>query len=294
MSKGYRNGAFAIGLLTGGGIVLNLFLWSAYRANKTGEGEKPIPEDAQSHPWVSIWDRFISTFIDPYDTIAQWSMAALSLVAVYLLWETLKASRKTLSATQEMTRDSKEIGEAQTRAYLSIKIAKAFVDEKDGIVFEIEVHNTGNSPARDVHAIVSVWVNRSVTLPASMGGEKVMTSVQVFSRSVHLGDITAGETALSGRFKTHDLSFPKDVVRNENGVIQPGTGNVAVFAEDVFKKRIFESDGVLVACGEKQFNDWNQHGNFNIRPPFGVFGDINALRDRGWRAYEEQDHKSPF
>jgi len=262
--------------------------------NKSGEAASSIRENVQSHPWISIWDRFITTFINPYDTIAQWSMTVLSAIAVYLLWKTLTASQQTLDTTREMMQDARKIGQAQVRAYLSIKIAKAFIDEKDGIVFEIEVQNTGNSPARGVHAIVSVFVNRSVTLPVSMGGETVMTSVQVFSRSAHLGDIAAGETALSGRYQTHDLSFPKNVVRNDNGVIQAGTGNVAVFAEDVFKKRIFESDGVLVACGERQFDDWNQHGNFNIRPPFGVFGDITALRDRGWKAYEEQDHTLPF
>lgn len=116
MSNGYRNGAFALGLVVGGGVILNLVLWSAYRANKPRKAVSEASEDPQSHPWIEPWDWFISTFVNPYDTIAQWGMALLSLAAVYLLWETLKASRKTLSATRDMAKDAREIGQAQIKA----------------------------------------------------------------------------------------------------------------------------------------------------------------------------------
>ncbi len=123
MSNGYRNGAFALGLVTGGGIVLNLVLWSAYRSNEAREAVAQNPENYEGHPWVRFWDWLATTFFTPSDTIAQWAMALLSLAAVYLLWETLKASRKTLLATQGMARDTREIGEAQILAHINLHLS---------------------------------------------------------------------------------------------------------------------------------------------------------------------------
>lgn len=206
----------------------------------------------------------------------------------------LGEAKQTTVAARDTVTETRRIGEAQVKAYLSIKAAKAFIDEKDGIVFDVTVRNFGQSPAKDVHAIASVWVNRAITLPAAMGGETVQTSVQVFSRNVRLGEIPAGESVASGIYSTHDLSFPADAIRNAEGVIIAGAGNIGVFAKDVFGGEIFESDGVLVATGAKQFGEWERHGNFAAGAMFGVFGDGNAMRDRGWKNYEAQDHRLPF
>jgi hypothetical protein len=154
MSEGYRNGAFALGLITGGGIVLNLFLWCAYHSNNARESVSQDPENPQNYQnVVGSWDWFFNTFIDPQDTIAQWGMALLSLAAVYLLWETLKASRRTLDATRGMAIDTRELGEAQVVAYLSItRIDVRFFNTNTGGIFEVVPHiaNSGQSPARNV------------------------------------------------------------------------------------------------------------------------------------------------
>lgn len=150
MSNGYRNGAFALGLVVGGGLVINLFLWSAYYANKPGKPPSQNPEHAQNNSDVAgSWDWFFTTFINPTDTIAQWAMAILSLAAVYLLRETLKASRKTLKATQKMAGDTREIGEAQVRAYVNVERAEVrgfSPNEKIGFYYEFK--NTGSTPAK--------------------------------------------------------------------------------------------------------------------------------------------------
>lgn len=294
MSEGYRNGAFALGLVTGGGIVLNLFLWSAYQENKTREKVPQTPNNDQYSEIGNWWDWLIRNFVSPSDTLAQWVMAIFTIVAVILVWRTLVATHEMVEDTKRMTRDTREIGQAEVKAYLSIKAAKAFVDDKDGIVFDVTVRNFGQSPAKHVHAIASVWVNREITLPAAMGGETVQSSVEVFSRSVRLGEIPAGESVTSGTYNTHDLSFPPDAVRNAEGIIIAGPGSIGVFAKDVFGGEIFEQESTLVATGVKQFADWERHGNFAARSIFGTFGSASAMRARGWKKYEAQDHHLPF
>ncbi len=156
MSNGYRNGAFALGLVVGGGAVLNLFLWSAYYANKAGQSVSENPENPDYNQDVMWSWTGVNTFINPYDTIAQWGMALLSLAAVYLLWETLKASRMTLNVTRDMARDTQlmtaetvRIGKAQTRAYITIESCQAVLDPATSAFgFSFEIKNSGNSPAQ--------------------------------------------------------------------------------------------------------------------------------------------------
>lgn len=158
MSEGYRNGAFALGLVTGIGLAANLVVWSAYFANKNAEadaGKNEQYEHGGSPQVEDFWGWFYATFIDPNDTIAQWLMAALSLAAVYLLWETLQASRRTLRATQDMAKDTREIGEAQTTSYMVVEHAD-IRPLKVGIWVDITIKNVGSTPANNVMAWVKV------------------------------------------------------------------------------------------------------------------------------------------
>ena len=73
------------------------------------------------------WWRSDGGLITSKDTLAQWIMALFGVVAVgvsayavLLIGRTLRLSRRTLTATQEMTRETTRIGEAQVRAYLHI------------------------------------------------------------------------------------------------------------------------------------------------------------------------------
>lgn len=237
--------------------------------------------------------------------VATAATVALTFAALLAILRTLHHTKRAADAAVDMVTEAKatsaaaeatigvtrEIGQAQVRAYLSIKAARAYVDEKDGIVFDVTVENSGQSPAKGVHAVVGVWVNRKVTLSADMGGEMGTMSVEVFSRSVEIGDIASGEARSSRLCQTHDLSFPADVVRTEERVIRAGAGNVGVFATDVFNKELFEIGGTLVATGPKQFAEWDGHGNFSHKLPY--FGDSHAMRSRGWKAYEAQNHQFP-
>ena len=234
------------------------------------------------------------------DGWAQWAMALtglgallVSIWAVRLLKATLKETRDAVRAADDAVGVTREIGEAQTRAYLSLEEVKALVDERDGINFAVTIRNLGNTPARDVHVVVGVWVNREIEMPEDFGGGVGQVSVEIYSRPLKIGDIEPSSRYKSGIYKTHGLSFPVDVSRNQTGLISAGAGNVGVFAYDIFGKEIFHADATLVAVGEEQFFQWEQSGNFKVRGILPVFGGTKNLRARGWREYEEQYHPEP-
>lgn len=92
MSDGYRNGAFAFGLIVGGGIALNLFLWLDYRANKVASVDSSASKNSQLG---NHWDGLIGTFVRPNDTLAQWFMVLFTIIATVVLVLTLRSANKT-------------------------------------------------------------------------------------------------------------------------------------------------------------------------------------------------------
>ena len=101
-------------------------------------------------------DGLVGTFVRPSDTLAQWVMALFTIAFVVLVW-------RTLIATQDMARDTRQIGEAQARAYihaeiLGIEIAK--VENKDGsnirFAARMRLFNSGSTPAHDVEMFYDI------------------------------------------------------------------------------------------------------------------------------------------
>ena|GEM_PF-5134366 len=88
------------------------------------------------------------------------SSVAVSTLAVILVWRTLDVTRDTLVATQEMAKDTRDIGEAQVRAYLSITPMR-LIESDNGKVARafIAVKNTGQSPALEVE----IWFTLQCT-----------------------------------------------------------------------------------------------------------------------------------
>ncbi|MEJ6398589.1 hypothetical protein [Yoonia sp. 208BN28-4] len=147
MSKGYRDGAFALGIVVGCGIAFNLFLWLDYRAKYKGDQPANGNGDTSSSEIGNYWDRLIGTFVSPSDTLAQWIMAAFTIAVVVLVW-------RTLIATQNIATDTRKIGEAQVRAYMTYDDIEIIWENKiNGPPepnFAVVWRNTGNSPARNV------------------------------------------------------------------------------------------------------------------------------------------------
>lgn len=174
MSNGYRNGAFALGLVTGVGIALNLFLWLEYQDQRTSD-QKASTNGEQGGEQVAGWlDRFIGTFVSPSDTLAQWIMAIFTIAVVILVW-------RTLVATQEMARDTREIGRIQNMAYVSIESASmCFTTEAErSAVTWIGFHNSGHVAAErfDYCADVVLKVHTGETLCFAMNHHPSTTHV---------------------------------------------------------------------------------------------------------------------
>jgi hypothetical protein len=169
MFKGLRDGYFAFGLVIGfaAGIVLLLLLEvSSPSINPDAsavsycQGETNHCQDYQNgRPDWGYWFRRIFSM---EDTLAQWVMMAFTIAAAGLLFHTLRA-------TQQMATDTREIGQAQVRAYVTVDKVVLTIKVRDGRVFwhfEINIRNSGQSPARQV----SVWVRSPHFVDQEPGG----------------------------------------------------------------------------------------------------------------------------
>ncbi|MFC4669022.1 hypothetical protein ACFO5X_10690 [Seohaeicola nanhaiensis] len=96
-------------------------------------------EDLAAQKGMALWAKSLLIL-----TVVTTGTAVLALIYV----------RLTLIETQKMAKDTREIGEAQVRAYVSIDEATVDISEKDGVfigVFSLTVRNSGQSPARGVN-----------------------------------------------------------------------------------------------------------------------------------------------
>lgn len=114
-----------------------LFDWLTCLANNISAdgGVKQAEYDLKAQQDMSAWALGM--------LIATVWLTVITLFGVYFVW-------RTLLATQDMARETREIGEAQTRAYLSIESATV-IDEKGYFTkIRIVIKNTGMTPARNV------------------------------------------------------------------------------------------------------------------------------------------------
>jgi len=108
---------------------------------------------------VDSWDRFLGPFISPSDTLAQWVMAILTLVAAVLLFQTLRQTNKTNEAAvraADAALEANEIMRTESRPWLDIGVVPAgalvYMPDSNTIAFpcRIIVKNMGKSPAFNV------------------------------------------------------------------------------------------------------------------------------------------------
>lgn len=159
MSEGYRNGAFALGLVVGGGISLNLFLWLDYRAQQ----QPNHAAYAQDNPYYSqigtYWDSLIGTFISPSDTLAQWIMATFTIAATIVLVFTLRSANKTNAAAIKASSaalEANQIMRDEQRPWIKFDPQIAFKNDhgimRVNVVFPFQ--NVGVRPAQAVRVDV--------------------------------------------------------------------------------------------------------------------------------------------
>lgn len=162
MSKRNWIGAFALGFIFGWvsfaiiGLIINYTNPPSHNElishmDQYEQGD----QSAQNEPHdfhLSFW-KWSGHWIESGDTFAQWIMMVFTVIAAgLLLW--------TLLVTLKMAKDTREIGEAQVRAYLSFKCDEAgcrepvldvsdLAAERPNIVVEINGRyvNSGQTPA---------------------------------------------------------------------------------------------------------------------------------------------------
>lgn len=153
MSDGYKNGAFSLGAVVGAGLALNLFAWVSYYSKQKADKAPQASSDQDSDKVVSYWDGLVGTFISPSDTLAQWIMAVFTIAVVFLVW-------RTLIATQEMVRDTRDIGQKQTRAYLHCKTVTVQRVAAGKYISHVEIHNFGQTPAKKMIVWFGCWIEQ--------------------------------------------------------------------------------------------------------------------------------------
>ena len=125
---------------------------------------------------------------------------AVSTLALYLIWRTLKVTGDTLTATQNMATDTREIGEAQVRAYLSFQLEgtdfRAPILAPDDTTIPLpnivvslrgSIENKGQSPASEISILFRVgetYHGATVDLEED-GGLWVQKPI---AHSIHAGD----------------------------------------------------------------------------------------------------------
>ena len=141
MPHEYRNG-IALGLTVGGAAVLLPVLMAQKLVEKNAEAERQANDQSGNGDVGAQWDGLIGVFVSPTDSLASWLATVFSIVAAYLLWQTLIETRR--------------IGQAQTRAYISTGCHLKTMTEPDragergSVQIDTEFKNIGNSPAMSV------------------------------------------------------------------------------------------------------------------------------------------------
>ncbi|UXX81622.1 hypothetical protein [Roseovarius pelagicus] len=153
MSNGYRNGAFALGLVVGIGIALNLFLWLDYGARHEVEAQSGAGQNTQYSEVGRYWDGFIGVYVSPSDTLAQWVMAFFAIAATGVLILTLWSANKTNIAAVKASKAALEANQIMREgqrpwATVTVNGIKTNLLDPEVIVFDVAttIANEGKNP----------------------------------------------------------------------------------------------------------------------------------------------------
>ena len=156
MPKRFTDGYFALGLIAGISstvlfvIAVDFANSPEYFANAEASENKAESYDPAQNRW---W--LFRSLIYLEDSFAQWVMAAFTIIAAYYLWRTFDATRSAVIETRR-------IGEAQVRAYLTFQDVSIEAKIENGLVrFSVwcEIINSGQSPARNVTVSAKIRPN---------------------------------------------------------------------------------------------------------------------------------------
>lgn len=141
--------------------------------------------------------------------------------------------RETLAETRTIVDITRQIGEAQIRAYLSIKRVALGLDYDGTFVAGVIAENSGLSPARFCRFVCEV----SYSIPDKPGWHK---SVTEYTSLILLGDIPAngGESKLKVTTQFPDVRIPDDAIGDGTPKKFDLLVTVGVFSLDVFGNEV--------------------------------------------------------
>jgi len=228
MSDGYRNGAFALGLTIGASVVLLLFLfgqkvYDMAKCYQTQECERSATKyEGQDFPSSWWWD-WTGRLVTSDDTFAQWIMSFFTIAAVLLVWRTLVATQEMVRDTKKMALDTREIGEAQVRAYCSVSNASCRVSDSSAKI-SFTITNSGQSPALAVLAAYDCWA-------VPVQGRKLSVDIRQRASSDKKTPIPIMPAAGQHEIKNFDCDI--------TGTSKPNHGTLFQFRISIFYKDIF-------------------------------------------------------
>ena len=217
------------------------------------------------------------------DTYAQWIMALLSVVATGISIWAVKLVRDTLVVTRDAVADTRQIGEAQVRAYLTVSGGRYSVG-MGSTRYDIKIKNVGQSPARNVKSVCYIdlagrpgpdreytsWKSHIAAISSS-GEGKVWFFYNIPDNPDFRGNpgIAFPEIPKDREKILRDEEFPHSSIR------------VAVGWDDVFGRRqnqtfslhemssekFFADDGAVIRREGDLSSGQTQHYQDNVKPP---------------------------
>lgn len=124
--------------------------------------------------------------------------------------ETLEEAARTTEAANRTVDETRRIGEAQVRAYLTFENAQFNYGNTD-IRLEFEIHNSGQSPAR---FILASTVSCTVFLGADAEERMDFHSAYDENANIYLGNCRAGDSK--------EVSIPMEMTSEQAGKIRRG------------------------------------------------------------------------
>ena len=219
MSKFSWRIGLTIGLTLGSGVTAVLFvfghaIYDFAKCEHSGQCDRYAAKyESENFPssWWWLWD---GSIVSASDTLAQWIMAFFTIAVVLLVW-------RTLIATQDMARDTRDIGQKQARAYLhakflDVKISEFNASDGSNIRFtaKIMIINSGSTPASQVEIFYDILEGKEagvVEINLLLHGQKME------QRASFIPAKSDSNTSLT---RVWNVESPKDFLRGGSNYIR--------------------------------------------------------------------------
>jgi hypothetical protein len=169
-----------------------------------------------------------------YMAWAAFLSVGVAVVGIYFIKRTLDETARASAAAYDAVKTTREMGEAQVRAYLTIKeMMLGFNDSYTSPQVKMTLVNTGQSPARDVEVVLGFSFFPKVEGPLADLPELSERRVRWW-----FDDVTGGEAIACKPTILSDVRLDEAKLGQHLELLVGVHLSVAVFAKDVFEKEV--------------------------------------------------------